>query len=1770
MKASKKSENSSSNGGIMNSIMGSMRKPSKQPSIDNLSRYASRISNGSERQFNETSPNKSSSYNGNGISNVSNGIGNVFNRSKQSTDASNSMESLYRSNTNMSQVSSNSFHNLSTSHAKKIPSGFRKSHRHTISDDFVLDPPNDPKEIERMFTEVMQTRDFESLPASAKTQMLSYSIDRKWMLIRQQKLTEYKRQRLREQPEINSPTKSKSHNLPQLPVQTEPINFITLLLNNRITIDELKELEVFLTSEDLNWMKEFISQDGAVCLCNVLNNLYKTKPLLQPASALPSSNLFTNISESYETIIEKEARLFRCIKVIALSTTTTYYFQTILSLFIPAVFSGMFSPKAWVKKLATDIISYFSFDINIPAALYATLKKTINENCHLLYIKEFYEKSATNVRLDKRTQGILSNIGDVKKYEAWIWCALRVLLGHGRMGSKVGAFPEFRLSGPMDTNFIIKYAESTLILIRLIIKNAGNLNDRLQMRRIFLVAGLNELLDRCELLEVQSINGVLKDIEDQKNNDESDFKKTTEFKSKQLNFQDPSSLLKALWENSKGSKTGDYLLSLVQNIFLNANTLVDEHNDEDLMRNLKLTNDFVSNITMASSDEDSNMNININKLLASYRSDDIAKRAMEEQKESKKRAEELEAERDIIKKQLDEGSNGVIAKLKAELNDKDKIIIGMKRTVLMKDNQISDLNRKRIIERQKSEEEARKLVLAMHNNEQKGENPFGTLKPTPRRGTRSSSSSGTLKSKSRNRDLNSKIVNLDSLEKEARILERTDFDEFIENIPEPPVLTSFKGKTPAERDADIKTLNSLKKRLDFLQKDANGVMKYQDEKEREEMMMLKKDQCLSRLEMLQKSIKDLKFQEEQAEIKARLGDVYGGKKTLDPYNSSFERIDLTKSKELRGQLSDIEDLCANLKFQFALMGDDDINEEDDAILKQKAIEEIEEIESKYAGGQKVQPKAQFAAGPAVTPGNIGKIDMNGMRPFLGELEKKVAKQQAINESTDMPAAYIRPKGGLAYKKQKNENLKNTPNEDNDNNELRNKNNSHSNASNEDDSDGSYYSDDDEHSNNLKLRGNSKHSRKFKKASGSKESIKSSGESDEDEVSLNENVLANSIKDKEFKKEATVEISSLLPPPLPSMSDETSLPPPPPPLPSLNGGIPPSPPPPPPLPSLNSGAPPPPAPPPPPPLPGMNSKSPIVASPIISSSPFDYLPRTKKKLKQLHWDKVDDVDNSLWSEMDISLFAEQFKEKGIFDNMEDLFAAFEAKMNPKNSKETIEKKSFLSQSNKQEFNICLQSLHNDSDMEVVNKILHCSIDIMSKPKIMELLAKPDLCEIPNILGKNLEPYSTEWNSKGIVSRPDKDPNELARPDRIYVETFYNLNHYWRARMRVLNIITSFKEDFSILNEQLDKVEIASNCVEESSSLKMLFEIILLLGNYMNSDNKKAFGFRLSTLQRLNFLKNQNNSMSFLQFLEKIVRQDFPEVKEFIKDLEPVKYASKISIEHLEKDCISLISSVKNIDSSLSTGNLSNPGSFHPEDRFLKIVYRELPDMRRNVEKLENKKLIILERFNEVMKYFKEDPDADEFARNSFFRKFSEFVESYQRVGKENIAAEELQKKVEDAERIKVENDKRKEERMNSANVDLEKSIEMLKNSGLPEKRNRLKELIVTSIQSASHTDLANEIGENEEGSNDSNGNGVALDDDDENDKDDIMEDFEKCEEGVDGDAVTVDTGSSIGGFTVDEEGSVVDSFDISGVEDGLPEMLSERLKRRLMLGRQQQS
>lgn len=452
----------------------------------------------------------------------------------------------------------------------------------------------------------------------------------------------------------------------------------------------------------------------------------------------------------------------------------------------------------------------------------------------------------------------------------------------------------------------------------------------------------------------------------------------------------------------------------------------------------------------------------------------------------------------------------------------------------------------------------------------------------------------------------------------------------------------------------------------------------------------------------------------------------------------------------------------------------------------------------------------------------------------------------------------------------------------------------------------------------------------------------------------------------------------------------------------------------------------------------SSKSP---SPVPQHPhPFEAYPRPKKKLKQLHWEKVDNGENdsnSFWQNSQLHTIASDLMDKGVLDEIEAIFAAKEIKKLATKKKEDIDKVTFLARDVAQQFGINLHSFNSLSDEEVIDKILRCDKDLLANPAILEFLGKDEITEVSNSLARNLEPYLTDYTSEEI-SKPEKDPSELQRPDRIYLELIYNLQHYWKSRVRALKTIVNYEKDYDDLVTKLRSLDDAVDKIKHSKHLRSVFDIILAVGNYMNDTSKQAKGFKLSSLQRLSFVKDEKNSMSFLHYVEKTVRTLYPELLAFMDDLAACVPVAKFSIENIANDCKDYGQAIKNVQSSIDIGNLSDVSKFHPKDRVLKVVSPALPRAKKKADLLQDQANYTLKEFETLMRYFGEDPN-DSFVRNSFFSKFTSFLSEFKKAQRENLQREEELRVYEQRKKLLENKTKQSKAKKESGSEDDEENV-----------------------------------------------------------------------------------------------------------------------------------
>ncbi|KAG9516309.1 FH2-domain-containing protein, partial [Aureobasidium melanogenum] len=527
-----------------------------------------------------------------------------------------------------------------------------------------------------------------------------------------------------------------------------------------------------------------------------------------------------------------------------------------------------------------------------------------------------------------------------------------------------------------------------------------------------------------------------------------------------------------------------------------------------------------------------------------------------------------------------------------------------------------------------------------------------------------------------------------------------------------------------------------------------------------------------------------------------------------------------------------------------------------------------------------------------------------------------------------------------------------------------------------------------------------------------------------------------------------------PPPPPGMAGFSSGGPPPPPMPGFSG---PPPPPPPGMPGFSTGAPPPPPPmpgspmpgfggpppPPPPGMPGMKAGGPPPPPPPPGAPPMPgarrggFLPqaqyaatstigmgvaRPKKKLKALHWEKIDASEFTMWAshapthEAKEEKYAELSK-KGILDEIERLFMAKEIKAIGKKEKKS-DKKQIMPSNLMQTFQISLAVFSQRPLEDVVRMIIHCDKEVLDSPVVMDFLQREDMCTIPDNTSKLMAPYSRDWTGPdALKAAREQDPSELTREDQIYLYTAFELHHYWKARMRALALTKSFEPEYDEISDKLKMVCNVSESLRDSVRLMPVFGLILDIGNYMNDSNKQAIGFKLSSLARLGMVKDDKNESTLMDYVERVVRRQYPQWEGFTEDIGGVVVAAKLNVDQLMVDAKKYIDNIKNVQMSLDAGNLSDPRKFHPEDRVSQVVQRSMKEARRKAEQMELYLEEMKRTYNDILTFFGDD-NQDESARREFFSKLANFVNEYKKSHEKNISQEETQRRNEVSMRRKA--------------------------------------------------------------------------------------------------------------------------------------------------------
>uniref|UniRef100_A0A663FGT3 Diaphanous related formin 2 n=1 Tax=Aquila chrysaetos chrysaetos TaxID=223781 RepID=A0A663FGT3_AQUCH len=555
---------------------------------------------------------------------------------------------------------------------------------------------------------------------------------------------------------------------------------------------------------------------------------------------------------------------------------------------------------------------------------------------------------------------------------------------------------------------------------------------------------------------------------------------------------------------------------------------------------------------------------------------------------------------------------------------------------------------------------------------------------------------------------------------------------------------------------------------------------------------------------------------------------------------------------------------------------------------------------------------------------------------------------------------------------------------------------------------------------------------------------------DEEFTARQEAQAELQKREEKIKELETEIKQLrtqviitvtIPPPPPPLPGGAAPPPPPPPPPLPGGAMPPPPPPlpggaaPPPPPPLPGGAAPPPppplpggAPPPPPlpfggpPMPPALGGVPFAPFPVIPALPHGMKEKKKYKLevamKRINWSKIEPqeiAENSFW----VKAEEDRFENPELFAK---LALTFGTQMKAKKTVEESEEKKVVQSKKRvkelrildgktaQNLSIFLGSFRLPYE-EIKNIILEVDEEKLSESLIQNLV-------------KNL-PEQTELNA---LAELKDEYNDLAEPEQFGV--VMSSVKMLRSRLNGILFRLMFDEHVNNIKPDIMAVTLACEELKKSESFSKLLELVLFLGNYMNSGSRNAqsLGFNISFLCKIRDTKSSDQKTTLLHFLAEICEENYRDILKFPEELQHVESASKVSAQTLKSNLALMDQQIQRLELDIK----NFPKTQDEHDKFVeKMSISFLHSAREIYEKLSNMHNNMNKLYENLGEYFTFDPKV--ISIEEFFGDLSNFRTLFLEALKENNKRREMEEKTkraklakEKAEREKLERQKKKQQ------------------------------------------------------------------------------------------------------------------------------------------------
>lgn len=436
-----------------------------------------------------------------------------------------------------------------------------------------------------------------------------------------------------------------------------------------------------------------------------------------------------------------------------------------------------------------------------------------------------------------------------------------------------------------------------------------------------------------------------------------------------------------------------------------------------------------------------------------------------------------------------------------------------------------------------------------------------------------------------------------------------------------------------------------------------------------------------------------------------------------------------------------------------------------------------------------------------------------------------------------------------------------------------------------------------------------------------------------------------------------------------------------------------------MPGMGGPPPPPPpgmgGPPPPPGMPGMPGMGP--PPPRVAVLPHGMKPKKKwdvdGPMKRANWKAIIPfkmTEKSFWVRVNEDKLAS-----------DDIFNGLASKFSTKPAKRVVEKDSTDRPQTKSK-NVEPRVLDGKA-MQNLSILLGGSLKHLSYDQIKMYLLRCDMSTLDASIIQQLIQYLPPPDQLKKLQELKASGVELAGAEN-FAATIADVKRLG-ARLQSLSFRMNFPDLVSDVKPDIVAATAACEEMKTSRKFAKILELILLLGNYMNSGSKNeaAFGFEISFLTKLTGTKDFENKQTLLHYIAEVIEVKFPECLSFFEDLSHVDKASRVSLDNIQKTMRQMNASLKNLESDLNNNKV--PQS--PDDKFIEVMGKFSIECRQQTEVLGQMQSQMETLFKDLAEYYAFDPAK--YTLEEFFTDIKTFKDAFVQAHQDNVKIRETEEK-----------------------------------------------------------------------------------------------------------------------------------------------------------------